>query len=182
MMNGLSLPDDSESTSLGEFVEAWERKWRDSAKTPDTTYLHHVKWDGGDLTAEDVKILFEWKNRRRLPSWSPEPVIGQLGNLNRCRFRDSEELVRMATELSPTGPVKRFFICHIISPLCYPIWDRNVLTAHLVILGRTGETGDVKRLTKTEAEYLSFKSNFNRWAEHVDGRVEDEVMIPAFSR
>ena len=96
------------SASLEKFVDYWERFYADSKSRSDDQFLRHLKWKGGRLTSRDVEWLFRWKYRD-VPNWSAKPTIRQLSKLNRLRFTDSPQLVKLATSLSPNGLVKRVF-------------------------------------------------------------------------
>lgn len=160
-------------------MDYWEELYPE--QYPDAEFLRHLKWKGGSLKAEDVTWLFRWKYRR-LPSWSPSPVIRRLPELNSLRIKEGDSLERVAEELSRTGLVKRFFICHIVSPLKYPIWDRFVLTAHLIISGRDDEVRDVRRLIQDTREYQSYRTAFNRLVTEVPRSMRNGIEFPSFRR
>ena len=86
-------------SSAEDFVDYWEELYPE--QYPDAEFLRHLKWKGGSLNAEDVTWLFRWKYRR-LPSWSPSPVIRRLPELNGLRFKEGDSLERVAEELSIT--------------------------------------------------------------------------------
>jgi hypothetical protein len=168
-------------TSVKDLVDYWEELYRESKKYPDSEFLRRIKWEGGSLEAEDITWLFGWKYRR-LPGWSPSPVIRRLAELNNLRFKEGNPLERATAELSRTGLVKRFFICHILSPLKYPIWDRFVLTAHLMISGREDEIGNVQRLTRDTQEYESYRAAFNTLVTEVPPKMRNGTEFPSFRR
>lgn len=168
-------------TSAKDFVDYWEELYKESKNYPDAEFLRRLKWKGGSLKADDVRWLFRSKYRE-LPNWSSRPVVKRLDELNSLRFKEGDSLVRVAEELSKTGPVKRFFICHILSPLKYPIWDRFVLTAHLIISGRGDEVGNVDRVIQDKGEYESYRTDFNRWVTEVPPRIRNDIEFPPFRR
>ena len=170
-------------SSPKNFVKYWEHLYEDSKKRPDSQFLKHLKWRGGPLTSKDVRFLFGWKDGgRNRPSWSPEPTIRRLSRLNRLRFQEDDALVHTAKELSPSGPVKQFFICHIMSPFNYPIWDQNVLTSYLIISKREDELENVPHLVTRDAEYDLYRETFNQWVRTVPNRVAGHTTFPPFRR
>ena len=121
-----------------EYVDYWEQFYEENTRHTDSEFLKHLKWKGGRLTADDVKYLFAWKYRP-VPSWKPDTVIRRLRELNDLRFKEGRSVVEFGKAFSKEGLVKRFFICHITSPLKYFGWVRYVLKAHLLISGRGDE-------------------------------------------
>lgn len=169
------------SDSVAEFVGYWEQFYVDSKQRPDSKFLAHLKWKGGKLTSEDVRYLFRWKYRD-VPNWSAEPTIRRLHQLNRLRFTEGDSLVKLATKLSPSGLVKRFFICHIVNPLKYPLWDQYVLRAHLIISNRENEIDDVLTLIKDTEAYESYRRSFNDWGHNVLSSYCNDFEFPPFRR
>jgi hypothetical protein len=167
--------------SPGDLVDYWEQFYEDSRQHPDSEFLRHLKWKGGKLNADDVRSLFAWKYRP-VPSWDPRPVIRRLRQLNKLRFKEGHSVTEFAKALSKGGLVKRFFICHIISPHKYPVWDQYVLAAHLVIVGRGHEVDRAGKLIKDEREYESYRIDFNRWATDVPAKTKDSTEYPSFRR
>lgn len=168
-------------SSLEEFVSYWEEFYEDSKKRPDHQFLKRLKWKGGELTAEDVEWLFRWKYRN-VPSWSAKKTIGQLSRLNSLRFGNGKSVMGLAKGLSPSGLVKRFFICHIVSPLKYPIWDQYVLKAHLVISRRENQLRALETLIKSEEAYESYRRDFNDLVRNVAAKIRNDVEFPPFRR
>jgi hypothetical protein len=166
---------------LEEFVSYWEEFYDDSKKRPDREFLRRLKWNGGKLTAEDVEWLFRWKYRN-VPSWSPKKTIRQLSRLNGLRFGDDKSVMDLAKSLSPSGQVKRFFICHIVSPLKYPIWDQYVLKAHLVISRRENQLSALETLIKSEQAYEFYRRDFNDLVRNVPARIRNDGEFPPFRR
>ncbi len=167
--------------SPGDFVEYWEQFYEDSKQHPDSEFLRHLKWKGGKLTADDVRYLFGWKYRP-VPSWDPRPVIKRLRGLNELRFKEGPSIVEFGKTFSKGGLVKRFFICHIISPRKYPVWDQYVLKAHLLISGRGHEVDQTSKLIQDKSEYESYRIDFNRWVTQVRGKTRDSTEYPPFRR
>jgi hypothetical protein len=164
-----------------DLVDYWEQFYEDSKQHPDSEFLKHLKWKGGRLNADDVRYLFGWKYRP-VPSWDPHPVIKQLGELNELRFKEGPSIVEFGKAFSKGGLVKRFFICHIISPCKYPVWDRYVLKAHLLISGRGDEVDQANKLVQDESEYESYRTDFNSWVTQVPGKTRDSTEYPPFRR
>lgn len=164
-------------------MDYWEQFYEESERWPDSCFLRHLKWKVGDLEPKDIRWLFDWKvNGRKLPSWDPEPVIKKLRTINRIRFNEGDDVHNVARSLSPGGLVKRFFICHIISPLRYPIWDQNVLIAYLIISQRQDQVNDYLSLVKDENEYQSYRTNFNQWLGQMQTKTLNGIDFPAFRR
>ncbi len=164
-----------------DLVDYWEQFYEDSKQHPDSEFLKHLKWKSGRLNADDVRYLFGWKYRP-VPSWDPHPVIKQLGELNELRFKEGPSIVEFGKAFSKGGLVKRFFICHIISPCKYPVWDRYVLKAHLLISGRGDEVDQANKLIQDESEYESYRTDFNSWVTQVPGKTRDSTEYPPFRR
>jgi len=160
---------------------SWEQFYEDSKQHPDSEFLRHLKWKGGKLTADDIRYLFGWKYRP-VPSWDPRPVIKRLGELNELRFKEGPSLIEFGKAFSKGGLVKRFFICHIISPCKYPVWDQYVLKAHLLISGRGDEIDQANKLIQDEGEYESYRTDFNHWVTQVTSRTRDSTEYPPFRR
>jgi hypothetical protein len=167
--------------SSQDLVDYWEQFYEDSKQHPDSEFLKHLKWKGGRLNADDVRYLFGWKYRP-VPSWDPHPVIKRLGELNELRFKEGPSIVEFGKTFSKGGLVKRFFICHIISPCKYPVWDRYVLKAHLLISGRGDEVDQANKLIQDESEYESYRTDFNSWVTQVPGKTRDSTEYPPFRR
>lgn len=167
--------------SPGDFVEYWEQFYEDSKQHPDSEFLRCLKWRGGELTADDVRYLFGWKYRP-VPSWDPRPVIKRLRQLNELRFKEGTPVAEFGKVLSKGGLVKRFFVCHIISPHKYPVWDQYVLKAHLLISGRGDEVDQANKLIQDESEYASYRTDFNHWVTQVPGKTRDSTEYPPFRR
>jgi hypothetical protein len=167
--------------SSQDLVDYWEQFYEDSKQHPDSEFLKHLKWKGGRLNADDVRYLFGWKYRP-VPSWDPHPVIKRLGELNELRFKEGPSVVEFGKTFSKGGLVKRFFICHIISPCKYPVWDRYVLKAHLLISGRGDEVDQANKLIQDESEYESYRTDFNSWVTQVPGKTRDSTEYPPFRR
>ena len=167
--------------SSQDLVDYWEQFYEDSKQHPDSEFLKHLKWKGGRLNADDVRYLFGWKYRP-VPSWDPHPVIKRLGELNELRFKEGPSIVEFGKAFSKGGLVKRFFICHIISPCKYPVWDRYVLKAHLLISGRGDEVDQANKLIQDESEYESYRTDFNSWVTQVPGKTRDSTEYPPFRR
>jgi hypothetical protein len=167
--------------SSQDLVDYWEQFYEDSKQHPDSEFLKHLKWKGGRLNADDVRYLFGWKYRP-VPSWDPHPVIKRLGELNELRFKEGPSVIEFGKAFSKGGLVKRFFICHIISPCKYPVWDRYVLKAHLLISGRGDEVDQANKLIQDESEYESYRTDFNSWVTQVPGKTRDSTEYPPFRR
>jgi len=167
--------------SSQDLVDYWEQFYEDSKQHPDSEFLKHLKWKGGRLNADDVRYLFGWKYRP-VPSWDSHPVIKRLGELNELRFKEGPSVVEFGKTFSKGGLVKRFFICHIISPCKYPVWDRYVLKAHLLISGRGDEVDQANKLIQDESEYESYRTDFNSWVTQVPGKTRDSTEYPPFRR
>jgi hypothetical protein len=167
--------------SSQDLVDYWEQFYEDSKQHPDSEFLKHLKWKGGRLNADDVRYLFGWKYRP-VPSWDPHPVIKRLSELNELRFKEGPSIVEFGKAFSKGGLVKRFFICHIISPCKYPVWDRYVLKAHLLISGRGDEVDQANKLIQDESEYESYRTDFNSWVTQVPGKTRDSTEYPPFRR
>jgi hypothetical protein len=167
--------------SPGDLVEYWEQFYEDSKQHPDSEFLRHLKWKGGKLTADDVRYLFGWKYRP-VPSWDPRPVIKRLHELNELRFKEGPYVIEFGKAFSKGGLVKRFFICHVISPCKYPVWDQYVLKAHLLISGRGDEVDQANKLIQDESEYESYRTDFDRWITQVPGKTRDSTEYPPFRR
>ena len=167
--------------SPGDLVEYWEQFYEDSKQHPDSEFLRHLKWKGGKLTADDVRYLFEWKYRP-VPSWDPRPVIKRLPRLNKLRFKEAPSVTEFGKAFSKEGLVKRFFICHIISPRKYPVWDHYVLKAYLLISGRGDEVDQASRLIQDESEYESYRTDFNHWVAQVPSKTRNSTEYPPFRR
>ena len=167
--------------SPDDLVEYWEQFYEDSKQHPDSEFLRHLKWKGGKLTADDIRHLFGWKYRP-VPSWDPRPVIKRLRELNELRFKEGHSVVEFGKTFSKGGLVKRFFICHIISPRKYPVWDQYVLKAHLLISGRGDEVDQANKLIQDESEYESYRTDFNSWVTQVPGKTRDSTEYPPFRR
>ena len=164
-----------------DFVNYWEQFYEESAQHPDSEFLKHLKWKGGKLNSDNVRYLFGWKYRP-VPSWEPRPVIERLRQLNDLRFKEGSSVVEFGEAFSKAGLVKRFFICHIINPLKYPIWDQNVLKAHLLISGRADELEQRDELIHNENEYESYRTHFNSWVKQVPSRIKNSTEYPPFRR
>ena len=162
-------------------MEYWEQFYEDSKQHPDSEFLRHLKWKGGKLTADDIRHLFGWKYRP-VPSWDPRPVIKRLLELNELRFKEGPSVIEFGKVLSKGGLVKRFFVCHIISPHKYPVWDQYVLKAHLLISGLGDEVDQANKLIQDESEYESYRTDFNHWVTHVPGKTRDSTEYPPFRR
>ena len=52
-----------------DLVDYWEQFYEDNKTRPDSEFLEHLKWRGGELTANDLEYLFLWKYRS-VPSWN----------------------------------------------------------------------------------------------------------------
>jgi hypothetical protein len=167
--------------SLEDLVEYWEQLYEDGKQHPDSVFLARLKWKGGKLTPNDIRHLFGWKYRP-VPSWNPRPVLRRLRELNKLRFNEGPPVTEFAKVLSREGLVKRFFICHIISPRKYPIWDQYVLKAHLLISGREPEVDQASKLIQDETEYESYRTDFNRWVIQVPSKIRDSTEYPPFRR
>jgi len=167
--------------SPDDLVEYWEQFYEDSKQHPESEFLRHLKWKGGKLTADDIRHLFGWKYRP-VPSWDPRPVIKRLRQLNELRFKEGPSVIEFGKAFSKGGLVKRFFICHIISPCKYPVWDRYVLKAHLLISGRGDEVDQANKLIQDESEYESYRTDFNSWVTQVPGKTKDSTEYPPFRR
>ena len=164
-----------------DLVNYWEQFYEENAQHPDSKFLEHLKWRGGKLTEKDVEYLFAWKYRP-VPSWDPRPVIKRLHELNELRFKQGRSVVEFAETFSKGGLVKRFFICHIISPRKYPVWDQYVLKAHLLISGRSDEIARAGELIHDEREYESYRIGFNSWVRQVPSRVWNSIEYPPLRR
>jgi hypothetical protein len=167
--------------SLQDLVDYWEQFYEDSKQHPDSEFLKHLKWKGGRLNADDVRHLFGWKYRP-VPSWDPHPVIKRLGELNELRFKEGPSVIEFGKAFSKGGLVKRFFICHIISPCKYPVWDQYVLKAYLSISGRGDEVDQANKLIQDGSEYESYRTDFNSWVTQVTTRTGDSTEYPPFRR
>jgi hypothetical protein len=167
--------------SLDDLVEYWEQFYEDSKQHPDSEFLAHLKWKGGKLTADDIRYLFRWKYRP-VPSWDPRPVLRQLRELNQLRFKEGSSVTEFAKAFSKEGLVKRFFICHIMNPRKYPVWDQYVLKAHLLISSRERELDETSKLIREESEYESYRINFNSWVTQVPSKTRDSAEYPPFRR
>jgi hypothetical protein len=172
-----------------DFVGYWEQFYRASKNWPDSDFLDHLKWKGGDLTTEDIEQLIDWKtNGRKLPTWTQKPtgLIKRIRKLNKFRLKDMDEIFKEARKLSPTGLVKCCFICHIISPFHYPIWDQNVFRAYLMINGRWNELEREPSAINEENQYQTYRGDFRSWMANVSPNIqregEKEVKFPPFRR
>jgi len=163
-----------------DLVDYWEQFYEDSKQHSDAEFLSHLKWKSGKLTGDDVRYLFAWKYRP-VPSWDPHLIIRRLRELNELRFREGRSVVEFAKEFSKEGPVKRFFICHIINPRRYPVWDQYMLKAHLLITGR-GDVDQTDKLIHDESEYESYRADFNDWVTQVPSKTRNSIEYPAFRR
>ena len=163
-----------------DLVDYWEQFYEDSKQHSDAEFLSHLKWKSGKLTGDDVRYLFAWKYRP-VPSWDPHLIIRRLRELNELRFREGRSVVEFAKEFSKEGPVKRFFICHIINPRRYPVWDQYMLKAHLLISGR-GDVDQTDKLIHDESEYESYRADFNDWVTQVPSKTRNSTEYPAFRR
>jgi len=164
-----------------ELVDYWEQFYEDSKQDSDAEFLAHLKWKSGKLTGDDVRYLFAWKYRP-VPSWDPNPIIRHLRELNGLRFREDRSVVEFAEGFSKQGLVKRFFICHVINPRRYPVWDQFVLKAHLLISGRGNEVDQADKLIHDENEYESYRTDFNDWVNQVPSKTRNCIEYPAFRR
>jgi hypothetical protein len=167
--------------SSGDLVEYWEQFYEDSKQHLDCEFLRHLKWKGGKLTPDDVRYLFAWKYRP-VPSWDPRPVIKRLGELNELRFKEGPSVTEFGKAFSKGGLVKRFFICHIMNPCKYPVWDQHVLKAHLLISGRCDEIDQANKLIQYESEYEYYRTDFNHWVTQVPSKTRDSTEYPPFRR
>lgn len=163
----------------GEFINFWSDFYEPSTKYPDEKYLEHLKWRGGHLLSVDVRFLFDWKtNGRRLPAWDFRPIVRKLPKLNALRFTSDSRIERIASRLSKHGPVKKYFICHITSPLVFPIWDKNVLAAYLIVTNRENRLKNLDDLIGEEQVYHDYRKVFNRAMK----KVRSKSGFPPFRR
>jgi hypothetical protein len=167
--------------SPDDLVEYWEQFYEDSKQHPDSEFLAHLKWEGGKFTPDDIRYLFGWKYRP-VPSWNPRPVIKRLRELNELRFKEGPSVTEFARVFSKGGLVKRFFLCHIMNPREYPVWDQYVLKAHLLISGREHEVDQASKLIQDESEYESYRIDFNHWVTQVPSKTRDSTEYPPFRR
>jgi hypothetical protein len=167
--------------SPDDLVEYWEQLYEDSNQRPDSEFLTHLKWKGGKLTPDDIRYLFSWKYRP-VPSWNPRPVIKRLRELNELRFKEGPAVTEFARVFSKGGLVKRFFLCHIMNPQKYPVWDQYVLKAYLLNSGREHEVDHASKLIQGESEYESYRIDFNQWVTQVPSKTRDSTEYPPFRR
>lgn len=164
-----------------DLVDYWEQFYEDNKKRPDSEFLEHLKWRGGELTSNDLEYLFRWKYRS-VPSWDPRPVTKRIRELNELRFKQGLHVIEFAKKFSKGGLVKRYFICHIMSPRKYPIWDQHVLKAYLMISSRDDEIDRLDQLIRNEIEYESYRTSFNDWVAQVSTRTAGSTEFPPFRR
>jgi hypothetical protein len=98
------------------------------------------------------------------------------------RFKEGPSVIEFGKAFSKGGLVKRFFICHIISPRKYPVWDQYVLKAHLLISGREDEVDQANKLIQDESEYESYRTDFNHWVTQVPSKTKNSTEYPPFRR
>ena len=163
----------------GEFVNFWSDFYEPSKMYPDEKYLEHLKWRGGRLLSVDVRFLINWKiNGRKLPAWDFRPIVRKLPKLNALRFTSDGQIERIADELSKHGPVKKYFICHITSPLVFPIWDKNVLAAYLIIANHENRLKKLDDLIYEEEVYQDYRKMFSKAVK----KVRPKSGFPPFRR
>lgn len=165
------------------FVDFWDRLYEEDLRYPDKEFLAHLKYNKGEtLEPNDVQWLFEWKNKRWVTStFNPKPVKDNLEHLNSFRFGDPVTIEREVDKLNiGYGLVYRFFICHILNPIVFPIWDTNVCKSYLLINGKEPTDRNAEKFRDDPEGYSNYKNWFNTLVKQVRSKEIDGIEFPSF--
>jgi len=168
-----------EGVEWPKFVDFWSAVYKsqdEDEERKDSEFLDHLRWPDGTLSPRDIDFLFEWKNGMKLAGnkkVAPAQMKRRLQTFNELRGAEYDDLWPIAKRCTE-GPVWGRFICHIVSPVRCPIWDKNVLRAFQLI---TGVDEDPEEIWEDET-YRAYARFFHQALAHVRPRTD----LPPFRR
>ncbi len=127
--------------SAREFVEFWEGFYH--SRIPDEVYQANLNL-GGELTEENVSLLWRWKNERYgSPLIRPtQAILADINSFRKLGHVDQPEerkFWQRVVTITP-GVVWQVFLFHMARPQDYPIFDQHVMRSFLALT-----TGFVRR-------------------------------------
>lgn len=145
--------------SPAEFVSTWARCYNlGKYKESDYDGALNLK---GELSANNIQLLFEWKNNSKLSAKKQKIVNNakaKISTLNAFRQlpniadRDFDSFWDFTYDLIDSGIVYRVFLAHISRPHDFPIVDQHVLRAWNFLL-----TNRIEEPEQTKQAYLGYR-------------------------
>jgi len=173
-----------DETQISEFVECWQRYYRDSVSispTDDTLINYETELNlQGELTQQNVVRLLRWKDPRMLThpkldgtsNHRVEKVLANLDAINRFRqgTLDQAAFAQTVAGIFHNGIVWQLFLFHIARPWEWPIADQHVLRAHAALFN--------EGIPNTIEEFEQYKTNFMHVArayQDIPGDSRDDI-------
>lgn len=120
--------------SAREFVEFWEQFYQ--SKIPDEVYEANLNI-GGELTKENVSLLWRWKNERYgSPLIEPtQAILEDINGFRRLEHIDEPSERKLWPKVATVSPriVWQVFLFHMARPWDYPIFDQHVMRSFLAL-------------------------------------------------
>ena len=106
------------------------------------------------FSADDIKMLFEWKNGMKLNGHVPKEasvnkVLSKLDIVN--QLKSKFDITTFNSNFNGMSAIWKLFLLHIIRPCQYPIFDQHVYRAHFFIVNK--EIKEIKESNKYKEEY-----------------------------
>jgi hypothetical protein len=147
----------SEPTKIADFVSTWGKCYDDSDKDCYEKNLNRH----GLMTADNIQLLFEWKNNMRLAPKKQkiaDAVKAKLQTLNDFRRvpnvteAEFDSFWKFTCSIIDSGIVYRIFLAHISRPDDFPMVDQHVLRAWNFLI-----KSKVKEPEQTPDNYLKYR-------------------------
>ena len=146
--------------SLDFFIETWGKNYN----YPNMQLYNDILFKN-ELSNEDLKNLFQWKNGMPLSCKKEksfqEKILVKLFIINQLKTQWDEKIFNQ--EFDSLSAVWKIFLSHIIHPEQYPIFDQHVYRAYKYIVDQVNES-ELPFYNKTKLkiyykDYLPFYLN-----------------------
>jgi hypothetical protein len=173
----MQLPTYScEAASMDQFIKFWANQMSAKEREGEKLYLSHI---GKPLTSENLKALFEWKNKMILSGRKLETVkVNFIDRLKELRnLPHTTEPKAFLDQFKEGGVIWRIFLLHCWSKAKRPIYDQHVHRAMTFICAKQreeiAEWKDQKKIIDTYAErYIPF---FEKFSAHPYRKVDQAL-------
>lgn len=171
-MTLLTFRTEINAKDLSNFIEFWSNYYDFKMGTE----IYDKLITKIELTEEDIKKLFIWKNgmtfdNHKKKEKSIETVTAKRETINRLKKNFNKD--RFDNEFSTISPIWRIFLLHIIHPNKFPIFDQHVYRAYQYI-----ETGKSKEIPNSAKYKMDFYLNeYINFFDKIENEVPDRRKI-----
>lgn len=140
--------------SHSEFISFWKVRYRYESEI---NYSELLK---SEVTEKNLKELFVWKNGMKLSPKKEESfkqkILPRIETIEKYKIQRELPIKVLYEEFDQVSLVWRVFLCHVVRPDEFPIYDQHIHRAVLFIQGNENWKKVTNTLTKNQKEKFYF--------------------------